>query len=178
MSATVIQKALTDWITLWAPAWKPFHTNQDAPEPNVKYISLDFPSKTKIGDDVPGPINDDNVTRPMNGTRELILSLQAVGDGANDILETLATTFDFFSVKETFATAGLVFVTSEPVRNITRLIQESMVERAVFDIRFRIASLATETVGSIIDAEVTGGISSSMKSPYNPIPVSISISGE
>lgn len=168
------------WLALvaWAAAASPLkvmRADQNAPVPKddanppktLPYVTLKLGTNTRVGEDHVGlPDNDGNAH--IVGNRELIVSLQAIGNGALDGLEAIRSSLGKPSVQDTFCAAGLAYVESMPILDITNLVEVNFIERGSLDIRFRTDSVITDNVGIVAHVEIEGNVS---RYPGDPSPI-------
>jgi len=152
---------LFNWVTANVPAGMPvIMLNQNAPQPTavgvpVDYVTIYISSANQIGFDyVQNPLSDAGITNQV-GDREFMLSLQAYGGNALTVLENLRTSLQKSSVLSSLRAVGLVYVDWYAITDLTQLIDSRFQNRAVWDSRWRIAQVYTDTVGVIDTAVVT-----------------------
>lgn len=88
----------------------------------------------------------------VKGVRECILSVNAFGLGAAQLLATLMTRLEWPSVHERLATYGLVYVWNSDIRDLTQLMTTKYETRCQMDVRFRAFDSSTDPDTDAIDS--------------------------
>lgn len=154
MNWTDLQKAMYDFInglTTWTVAW----SEESAPAPDEYHLMLRITGVPKVAQD--GTTFDTETgVLTITGNREFTLELQAYGAGAFALLTAIDSAVEKPSVLAGLREDGIVYVDSEPVQNLTYLIETRYRERAALDIRFRTAETQTDDVGYFDHVEGEG----------------------
>lgn len=154
---------LSGLTTIWA--------DQNAPRPAKPYLALRVMSRKSDQNDEYGPVASDGTQFVVSNT-SLTLEIQAYGDGAVGILDSLATKLGFQSTIITCIVLGVAIRNRGPITNITQLLDKSMFEdRASMEIVIGYRDGATDTVG-IIDA-VNGTGTGVLPASTEPVPFSV-----
>jgi hypothetical protein len=98
--------------------------------------------------------NDDGKIK-ITGNREFFCELQAYGGDAIGRVEDLRMSLQTDTVKAALIKAGLVYVTTEPILDISGLNPPQMEDRATMDVRFRVAHEFIDTPGFIDTVRLT-----------------------
>lgn len=165
MSVAQLELSLITWFKAHAPAAeRVIWGDQNAPKPGPLEITLrrGNPYIRKPGRDVPGSVNPATGTRPLLGTRELLIEARAFGVDAIQTLEDLRARLDDDSTSDTLQAGALAVFDTGEVMNLTSLYSSQFKEVASFEIHLRTHSLregadAETGVGYIqsVDLEVT-----------------------
>jgi hypothetical protein len=157
---TINFNTLQDSLYAWAQAAVPLNTPviwyyPNAPRPEVPYLTLNIQSFAQMGwDYIPRPIdNPGNVI--LKGDREFVLSVQAYGSTAMQMLENLRTTLQAETVRASLRASGLVYFAQQPIIDLTTLIDSRFEPRAGLDLSFRIGQQYAEALGTIATVELT-----------------------
>jgi len=166
-----IDDGIYDWIVGLldlAVIWE----NQNVPQPDYPYVSLLRTAFIELGG-VPEKRWSYDVGQPAGQGLELeatsmvefTLSAQAHVDadaGANDpscnavaLLGKLRASLGLLTVQRNFQdTLGLAIVQPMPVQDISLVVNDEWISRAVFDVRLRTRSVMTERTGYIDKVEL------------------------
>lgn len=152
MILTTIQDALYDWMDAQT-TWEIVHAEQNAPAPDTPYLTMRTTNIPKVGQDDRTSPNDSGIAN-ITGNRELTLEVQGYGAGAIQELINLASSLEKQSVRASLRANNIAFVRTEPIQNLTYLVETHMVERGILEVVFRVAEEQTDDVGII--KKVTG----------------------
>jgi len=138
-------------------------TNQNAPIPELPFVTLQINSVIAIGDDITLPVDADTGLAKVVGTREFTLSMQTFGETAFELAENLSTSLDLWVVQNSLREAGIYIVNREPIGNVAALLDTQWEARCNLDVLFRIASpygagALQDAVGVIETIEATGTV--------------------
>jgi hypothetical protein len=145
-----IRTYLYDWAIANIPNGMPaIYLNSNAPRPTVDYITLYIASVMQIGwDYTQDPTSDAGVAN-MIGDREFIFQVTAYGGDPISVLNNLRTSLQKETVLDSLRANGIVFVSWYDINDITQVIDSRYEQRAIMDIKFRIADIYTDTLGVI-----------------------------
>lgn len=144
--------------------------NQTAPRPAYPYVTVQLGGLVSVG---PGGIRQhtdldregEEVELQVRGERQLTVSVNVYAQqrpgkpydptqGALSLAEGIRASLGLPSVLATLREAGLSFIDSTPVQDLTWLQDTDWVERRQMDIRFGLASVVSERVGYIATVDV------------------------
>ncbi len=128
---------------------------QGKPRPERPYADIDIQGIAQRGRDEWRPVDADGL-RQVVGQRVARATVQLYGDDAVQLAEEARAELWLETVTDKLSTAGLAFLTAEDVLDITGSIATAIEERGAFDVRFSLASVQTENVGTIDSVEGTG----------------------
>jgi len=118
--------------TIWA--------DQDFPQPDKTYIVLRMESFVPVGSDYQGRPDDDGDNR-ITGNREFTLNVQVLSanlfDDAFEALETLRMALNTNTYLDPLRVAGIAFVDSFPIQNLTGIQDTKFLPRGSMDLLFR-----------------------------------------
>ncbi|HXK36155.1 MAG TPA: hypothetical protein VJ553_01065 [Candidatus Paceibacterota bacterium] len=153
---TQIKSALWDWIETAVvgtdAAGRTIFDSQGKPRPERPYADISIDSIASIGPDERRPIDDDG-DRRITGTRIARVMVQTYGTDALQLAETIRSSLMLKAVLSALRIAGLVFLATENVQDITALLDTDYEERAAVEVRFAFVSDQTENVGWIETVE-------------------------
>lgn len=139
----------TSLIAIW--------DNENAPRPNIPYISLRILSISKIGQsyyDSP----DHNGDRIIKYDEDFTLSIRSYGQGTDDNLQLLKDSLQKESVIQYLQRNGLSIRNENNITDISILIDETREERFLYEVFFGIAHCIEENIGVIEDFEYSYNI--------------------
>jgi len=125
--------------------------DQNGPRPAKPYIGLRLNSLVSVGVDAVLP--PDSVTGYANivGNREFTLYTTYYGVNGMGVLETVSSSFCKLAVQQLMQSAGLVFVDSFGVMNITELLDMQYEQRSSLDILLRTSSVEIDQNIGVIE---------------------------
>lgn len=164
-----VEDALYDWIngvTGLAAIW----AEQDAPQPPYPYASINItagPTKVagqdeqRITYDGGQPLGQE-IGIEVAGLRELTLSCQihvrqldaTPSSHARDLMTRAQSSLGLPSVIAALAVAGLSVIEEGPVQNVSEVVEDTWISRAMMDVRFGLAASVEERTGYIKDVEM------------------------
>lgn len=150
-----LKNSLYSWAVANVPSGMPVvYYFPNAPRPTVDYVSLLLSTLEQIGWDFrPEPENDDGDVEQV-GDRELVVQIQAYGGQVFNVLENLRTSLQKVTVLDSLRANGIVFVSWYPIQDITDLIDSRFEQRASMDVRFRLANVYDDVLGTIAQVEL------------------------
>lgn len=165
-----LENAVKDWISAHLPTgWVATWADQNAPKATDKQVILKRGNLSKIGSDVYGKVDPSNGSRPILGTREIVMEMRGFGAGATQVLSDVSSVMEDDSADDSHVAAGFAVIGISEIRNLTSIYSSQYKEIAMMEIRIRAHSLRESTdaetgVGYIrsVDLEVT------TKSPGTP----------
>lgn len=150
-----VKTHLYEWTVSNLPANTPvIFLYQNAPRPEVAYVTLYISSLVQIGNDyVPRPDNQAGTIEQI-GDREFTLQIATYGGDCLTRLEDLRSSLQKESVLDTLRENGIIFVQQFDIQDITELVASRFENRAQMDVLFRIAQTYGESLGSIETVEI------------------------
>lgn len=150
-----IRSYLYNWAISNIPVGMPaIYYYPNAPRPTIDYVSLYISSLDQIGWDFDqAPQANDGIAEQV-GDREFILQVQGYGGDPITVLNNLRTSLQKQSVLDTLRAVGIVFVSWFSINDITDLIDSRFEQRAVMDVKFRLADIYNDTPGVISSAQI------------------------
>lgn len=141
---------LYEWAVANIPSGMPaIYLYANSPRPLVDYITLYITSVSQIGWDYTQEPTSDAGIANMIGDREFVLQVSSYGGDPLTVLNNLRTSLQKETVLDSLRANGIVFVSWYDISDVTQLIDSRFEQRAVMDIRFRIADIYTDTLGVI-----------------------------
>lgn len=141
-------------LVIWA--------NQNAPAPEVDYLTLFVGPLEFIGRDyvsMPASVSE---LASIGGTREFTVSVQGFGDTAIQRLYDIRQGMENPEILEQLQALGLAALTSGPVTDLTQVMGILQEPRALLEARIRIGipygTTGTVDLGVIETAEITGEV--------------------
>lgn len=136
--------------------------DQDAPTPDVSFISVDFLSFTKLGNvwksliknTTVGGVEVDGVQQ-IRYDIEVPVQIDAFGSGGLDNLVTLIEALDLSSTEEYFRANKIVYRGTESMQETTALENDQSVQRWTLELLFGTAVLFEDIPGWIKVAEIS-----------------------
>lgn len=158
-----LENAVKDWISAHLPAgWVATWSDQNAPKVVTNQVVLKRGPLSKVGNDVYGTVNPSNGSRPILGTREIMIEMRGFGAGATQALSDISSVMEDDSADDAHVAAGFAVIGISEIRNLTSIYSSQYKEVAMMEIRIRAHSLRESTdaetgVGYIrsVDLEVT-----------------------
>lgn len=163
-----VEDALYDWfngVTGLATIW----SEQDAPQPPYPYASINvIAGPTKVAGQDEQRITYDGgqpagqeVGIEVAGLREMTLSCQihvrqqdaTPANHARDLMSRAQSSLGLPSVLSALQVAGLSVIEEGPVQNVSQVIEDTWIARAMMDVRFGLASSVEERTGYIAEVE-------------------------
>jgi len=118
---------------------------QTGPAPDELYVTLKILNRSAIGNDYIAPPDPVSGYGHKRGDREITLSIQALGEDSYQALADLEEAFRVPLVYESLETQGIVFIDTHGLSDITSLFGSFREERALLDVRLRVAVPFRET---------------------------------
>jgi len=166
-----IKKGFYDWavaVTGKAVIWE----NQNAPKPDLPYITLFMTSIQRVGDDYQATSANGSGVIEITGNRDFTLQVQALGEGAIVALESLSSSLQMPTVLETLRNSCIVFVQNiTPIQDISGLWDSQFIPRGMIDFQFRTASETTDTPGYFDQVSGEGKLNDASGSTITTIPI-------
>lgn len=154
-SKATIENKIYEWITS-VIVDRPFiWLDQNAPRPDKPYLGGRIMNTSQIGEDFIEPPDETTGKAGVVGNREFILTIENYGSESFERLDTLNTSLNFLSSRQKLLESGIAFVDREAILNTSLDIDTRFEERATMDLRFRIASIETDTLDIIETVEAT-----------------------
>jgi hypothetical protein len=141
-------------LVIWA--------NQNAPAPEVDYLTLFIGPLEFIGRDYVSMPDATTELASIGGTREFTVSVQGFGGTAIQRLYEIRQGMENPEILEQIQALGLIALTSGPVTDLTQVMGSLQEPRALLEARMRIGvpygMAATADLGIIETAEITGEV--------------------
>jgi len=164
-----VEDAIYDWFvaaTGLATIW----SEQDAPQPPYPYASLNITSgptkvagldETRTTYDV-GQLLGQEIGIETAGLREITLSCQiharqldaTPANHPRNLMSRAQSSLGMESFLSGLRVAGLSVIEEGPVQNVSEVVEDTWITRAMMDVRFGLAASVEERVGYIKDTEV------------------------
>lgn len=148
MSWVTAKEGIWHWLTSILATETIVWDKQNVGQPTKPYVTLATDSLVQVGDDYMGRANSLGVAH-ITGNRDFTLKIQYFGSGAEDKLENVRMATQNPLSLDTLRAYDVIFVSSEPVMDLTQLKQNGYEERAALDLHMRKDSTLSVTVGSI-----------------------------
>jgi len=148
MSWGSVQNSIYDWIKSIFTTETVVWSKQNVGQPTQPCVILDINSIQRVGDDfVSAPDDDGNLS--IVGNRDFTLSVQYLGVDSLDRMEALRMATQNPVALESLQYAGIAFFSSEPVMDLTELVQNEFEERAGIDLMMRTHAETTVLAGTM-----------------------------
>lgn len=143
-----IKTALWTWVNGQCAPSVAIWLRPDAPPPLPPYVTLNLNTLLPVAEDFVGS-PDENGLAAITGNREFTLEIQTFGLDAMGVMEKIRSSLHYPSVQAELQSAGIAFVETMPIQNISILDMPRFEDRAAMDVRFRVASIGEDDVGLI-----------------------------
>lgn len=150
-----LKTSLYNWATSNVPSGMPVvYYFPNAPRPTVDYVTLLISTFEQIDWDYRLEPTDEAGNVQQVGDREFVLHVQAYGGQPMNVLENLRTSLQMVTVLDSLRANGIVFVSWYPIQDITDLVDSRFEQRASMDVRFRLANVYGDVLGTIAQVEL------------------------
>ena len=151
-----VKTSLYNWAVSVVPSGMPvIFWQQNAPRPNVPYITLFLNTVIAINQDWTEETTDIDGNAKMKGDRQFTLSVQAYG-GSDPltVLENVRSSLQKQSVLDTLRANGIVFFQSLNISDITELFETEWEKRAILDVLLGIGQAYIDNLGYFDHAQI------------------------
>lgn len=124
--------------------------------PFIEYKFLTGLSRLGTGDEM--SFNNTDDTFIAKGQREITVSVNVLGTGAQEILATLQNSLSLVSINDGLRAAGLSVRQYEAIADVSVFQETKFEERAVLDVIFGLVLTTPDTVGRIESVEITSSL--------------------
>lgn len=158
---STINKLLRDIVNLLlsSPGYTIKAKQKGAPRPDRDYADVDFVSETRVGWEQRTFENnqaDPDLTETIEGMREIMMSISFYRGDSIDNARKVKIGLIRESIQELFRAAGLGYVRSSEVREISEPFQHGWEERSQFDIVLSAVGTDSDIVTSIESVDMAG----------------------
>lgn len=152
----IVKQTIIDWCEYVLPNYSFIFYYPNAPRPSTFYHTIDLTSLSQIGEDYTFSPSSATDSPEIVGNREFICNIQGYGGEPFTRLETLRSSLQKLDVEELLEDGGIVYVTTNPIIDLTSIVDTGFESRASLDIIFRIAQVQTQSGGIIQAVEGSG----------------------
>lgn len=156
INKTIIEDGLYTWLSsiisdpiIFANSSKPRQTGSYATINILTWLPIGTPGEELTS------LPLDLVQIDYSQTYELLVSLNFFRDNSFNNASNVRDSIDLTTVQEQLRSAGLAFISTSDIRQITDVVKKSMEERYQFDVSFYTRSLTTEQIEQIKKIQVT-----------------------
>lgn len=156
MNIQNIKNTIYDWLYSIVPTVPIIWAYESATQPSPTYITINMTIlPTKIGRDEIRRISN---SYHINGLRKIMLSINAYGHNAIQVLSDIQSTLDNPSKSNVLSAGGLSISDSEDIRDLTTRLNTVWERRGLLEVRLYAAEDVSTDITTIDTVEITSNI--------------------